>query len=231
VLELACGTGGAGLAAAERVGPSGEVVLSDVVPEMVAIAAERANARGVNNVRTATLDIEDIDEADAAYDVVLCREGLMFAVDPGQGAREIRRVLRPEGRVALAVWGPREENPWLSLVFDAISARTGSPVPPPNMPGPFSLENSSRLTALLRDTGFHDVVVEAVPTPLRSTSFEAWWARTSAIAGPLAAVLARLPEPAQAAIRDRLRTAVAGYTTSAGVELPGLAFVASGRRP
>lgn len=230
VLELACGTGGAGLAAAERVGATGEVILSDVVPEMVAIAAKRASLRGVDNVRTATLDIEDIDEPDAGYDVVLCREGLMFAVDPARGAREIGRVLRPDGRVALAVWGPREENPWLGLVFDAVSAETGSPVPPPNVPGPFSLGDPRRLTALLTDAGFDDVTVEGVPAPVRSPSFDAWWARTAAIAGPLAAVLGHLPQPAQAAITDRLRAAVCPYVTPAGVDLPGLALVASGRR-
>ena len=84
VLELACGPGGAGLAAAELVAPGGDVVLSDVVPEMTAIAAARARALELTNVRTRELDLEQIDEPDAAYDVVLCREGLMFALDPAR---------------------------------------------------------------------------------------------------------------------------------------------------
>ena len=113
VLELACGPGGVGIAAAELVAPGGEVVLSDVAAEMTAIAAARAAATGLGNVSTRVLDIERIDEPDASYDVVLCREGLMFAPDPARAAREIRRVLRPGGRVAIAVWGPRERNPWL----------------------------------------------------------------------------------------------------------------------
>ncbi|HEV8297316.1 MAG TPA: methyltransferase domain-containing protein [Acidimicrobiales bacterium] len=231
VLELACGPGGAGLAAAERVGPAGEVVLSDVVASMAAIAADRATARGLTNVRAATLDLEQIDQPDASYDIVLCREGLMFAVNPDEAAREIHRVLRPAGRVAIAVWGPRDQNPWLSLVFDAVSAQIGSPVPPPGMPGPFSLDDPSRLGDLLTAAGLTDVVVEEIPTPLRAPSFEAWWARTSAIAGPLAGLLANLPEPARVAIAERLRAAVQPYTTSAGVELPGLALVASAHRP
>ena len=93
--------------------PGGEVVLSDVVPEMTAIAAARAEALGLDNVSTCVLDLEQIDQPDDSYDVVLCREGLMFAADPARAAGEIRRVLRPGGRVALAVWGPRERNPWL----------------------------------------------------------------------------------------------------------------------
>src|SRR4051794_34537482 len=75
VLELACGPGGLGLAAAERVGPGSEVVLSDVVAEMTSIAAARAEARGLANVTTRELDLERIDEPDGSFDVVLCREG------------------------------------------------------------------------------------------------------------------------------------------------------------
>ena len=148
VLELACGAGGVGLAAAERLGPGGEVVLSDVVPEMTAIASARADALGPGNVTTSVLDLERIEQPDGSYDVVLCREGLMFAPDPARAAREIRRVLRPGGRVALAVWGPRDRNPWLGVVLDAVSAQLGKPVPPPAIPGPFSLGDADKLAAL-----------------------------------------------------------------------------------
>ena len=111
VLDLACGPGGAGLAAAKLVGSRGEVVLSDVVAEMTSIAAARAAAIGLTNVTARVLDLERVDEPDGSYDVVLCREGLMFAPEPALAAREIRRVLRPGGRVALAVWGPRDAEP------------------------------------------------------------------------------------------------------------------------
>jgi SAM-dependent methyltransferase len=92
LLELACGPGGLGLAAAKLVAPNGVVVLSDVVAEMTAIAEARADAIGLDNVRTRVLDLEDIDEPDASYDVVLCREGMMFAVDPARAAREMGRI-------------------------------------------------------------------------------------------------------------------------------------------
>jgi ubiquinone/menaquinone biosynthesis C-methylase UbiE len=230
VLELACGPGGIGLAAAERVVPGGEVVMSDVVAEMTAIAAARARERGLTNVRAAVLDLEEIDQADASYDVVLCREGLMFAVDPERAGREAYRVLRPGGRVAVSVWGPRAQNPWLGVVFDAVTAQTGTPIPPPGMPGPFALEDRDRLGGILSAAGFGAVRVEEVPTPLRAPSFEAWWTRTASVAGPLATILAGLPAAARDALTERLREAVAGYVTPAGIELPGLVLLASGHK-
>ena len=230
VLELACGPGGTGLAAAGRVAPGGEVVQSDVAAEMTAIAAARADALGIAGVRTRVLDLEHIAEPDCSYDVVLCSEGLMFAPDPGRGAREIRRVLRPGGRVALTVWGPRERNPWLGIVFDAVGAQIGRPVPPPGVPGPFSLADPDGLSRLLGDAGLVDVEVGEVAVPLYAATFDEWWTRTAALAGPLVTILASLPDGARQAIRECLRTAVAPYLTPAGLELPGLTLLASARR-
>jgi ubiquinone/menaquinone biosynthesis C-methylase UbiE len=231
VLELACGPGGLGLAAAPRVAPDGEVVLSDVAPQMTAIAAARATALGIDNVSARVLDLEQIAEPDGSYDVVLCREGLMFATDPARAAREIRRVLRPGGRAALAVWGPRDRNPWLGLVFDAVSAQLDAPVPPPGIPGPFSLADADRLGTILSGAGFADVTVRELPVALRAGSFEEWWSRTSTLSGPLAKTLASLPEPAVGKIRARLREAVRQYETTVGLELPGVSLMVGGRIP
>jgi ubiquinone/menaquinone biosynthesis C-methylase UbiE len=230
VLDLACGPGGAGLAAAERVAPGGEVVLSDVAPEMTAIAAARADVLGLSNVSTRVLDLERIDQPDAAYDVVLCREGLMFVPDPARAAREIHRVLRAGGRAAIAVWGTRERNPWLGVVFDAASAQVGRPIPPPGIPGPFSLGDSQRLAGVLSDAGLSEVSVSELPVPLRAGSGEEWWNRSSSLAGPLAQILASLPEEAAAALRTRALEAVSRYETPDGLEIPGVSLVAVGRR-
>jgi SAM-dependent methyltransferase len=230
VLELACGPGGLGLAAAKRVAPGGEVVLSDVAAEMTAIAAARADALGLTNVSTRELDLEHIDEPDGSYDVVLCREGLMFAPDPAGAAREMARVLRPGGRVALAVWGPRERNPWLGLVLDAVSAQLGKPVPPPGVPGPFSLDDGDRLAGLLSDATLDGVTVSELAVPLRARSFDEWWTRTSALAGPLASMLAALPDEARRSLRDSARAAIADYETPDGIEFPGVTLIAVARR-
>jgi SAM-dependent methyltransferase len=227
VLELACGPGGLGLAAAERVVPGGEVVISDVAPGMTAIAAARARELGLRNVVTRELDLEFIDEPDASYDVVLCREGLMLVPEPARAAAEIRRVLRPGGRAGLAVWGPRTRNPWLGIVFDAVSEQTGAPMPPPGVPGPFSLEDSRELAAVLSSAGLEDVAVTEFPTPYTAASADEWWQRTCALAGPLAQRLAALPEPAARELQARAQSAVALYEVpGGGLEIPGISLVA-----
>ena len=216
VLELACGPGGAGLDAAEHVGPTGEVVISDVVAEMTSIAAARAKARGLGNVRTRVLDLEEIAEPDASFDVVLCREGLMFAADPARAAREIRRVLRPGGRAAISVWGPRERNPWLGLVMDAVSAQTGRTIPPQGVPGPFSLGDSDALAVVLRDAGLADVVVgELADAPPR---------------GIVRAVVGDDVRPRRPALEDPRGSARAGLAGIAGTPAGSDPLVRDGDR-
>jgi len=231
VLELACGAGGLGLAAAERVAPGGDVVLSDVVEEMTSIAAARANALGLDNASTCVLDLDCIDQPDASFEVVLCREGLMFASDHARAAGEISRILRPGGRVALSVWASRERNPWLGLVFDAVSAQVGAPMPPPGMHGPFSLDDADHLAGLFSGAGLTDVVVTELETPLHVASFDEWWTRTSALAGPLTNILSALPADAAQALRARVQETARAYETAAGLEFPGVSLVATARRP
>ncbi len=231
VLELASGTGGLGFAAAARVAPDGDVVVSDVVAEMTSIAAARAKERRLANVTTRILDLEDIDEPDERYDAVLCREGLMFAVDPIRAVREIVRVLGRGGRFVAAVWGPRERNPWLGVVFDAVSETLSKPVPPPGVPHPFSLSDSDQLRLVLEAGGLVDVAVEARAVPLRAASFDEWWTRTTALAGPLSAVLRSLDDDGRRELRERALERTRAFETSRGLEFPGLSLVASSRRP
>ena len=231
VLELASGPGGAGLVAAGVVGAEGRVVISDVVAEMVAAAADRALQRGLHNVDTAVLDLEAIDQPDDTFDAVLCREGLMFAVDPTAALSEIRRVLRPGGRLAFSVWSHQDANPWLGVVIDAVAAATGMVVPPPGMPGPFALSDATALGALVEEAGFERVSIEELSVPLRTPSFESWWTRTAAVAGPVARIIAGLDASKRSEMEEHLRAETKRYTTDDGLVLPGVALIGCGRRP
>ncbi|WP_238342852.1 class I SAM-dependent methyltransferase [Nocardioides cynanchi] len=229
VLELAAGAGGLGLEVADLVAPGGRVVISDVAVEMTAAARARAGTREAVEVRT--LDIESIAEPDSSYDVVLCRHGLQFAVDPSAASREIARVLRPGGRLAASVWGPAAANPWLSVVMEAVQSVLGRPVPPPGIPGPFALSQAGHLAGLLEAAGLARVAVSEISEPLTAADFDGWWTWTTRLAGPLTKILSSLDEQATTAIRERARASLADRVTEHGYHLPGLALVVSARRP
>ncbi len=235
VLELACGAGGLGLAIAGHVAPGGRVVLSDVAPEMVEIASARAIERShvdaaATQVTAQVLDLEQIDMPDASFDIVVCREGLMFALDPGRAVREIVRVLRPGGRLAIAVWGPRPRNPWLGVLADAVHLHTGMPVPPAGTPGPFSLGADGALEAMLTEAGLDKVSVLPVDVPTHDASFDDYWQLRIDLAGPLKQRLAALPPEDLNAIRETVREGLSKYQTSDGLRVPGLAYVGFARR-
>jgi ubiquinone/menaquinone biosynthesis C-methylase UbiE len=235
LLELACGAGGLGLRIADQVTPGGRVVLSDVAPEMVAIASTRAARRAhvdgpAPQINAQVLDLEEIDLPDASFDIVVCREGLMFALDPVRAASEIARVLRPGGRVAIAVWGPRDRNPWLGVLADAVQQHTAAPVPPPGTPGPFSLGADGALQATLTAAGLEQVSVQQVDVPTHDPSFDDYWQLRTDLAGPLKKRLAALSTQDLAVIRETVRAGLSRYQTPDGLRIPGIAYVGSARR-
>src|SRR5262245_11313046 len=116
VLELAAGVGDTGLEAAAAVGPEGRLISTDLTPAMVEVARRRAAQVGAANVEHRVMDAERIDLPEGSVDGVLCRFGYMLMADPAAALAGTRRVLRPGGRLALAVWGPPERNLWLVAV-------------------------------------------------------------------------------------------------------------------
>lgn len=178
VLELAAGLGETGLLAAELVAPVGGVVISDQADAMLAGARERATKLGLANVEFQAINAEWIDLPVASVDAVLCRWGYMLMADPPAALGETRRVLRPGGRVALAVWDAIERNPWAALPGLELRERGLAPPPSPGTPGPFALGDSERVRALLEQAGFVDVRVEALDLHRTHADFDEFWETT-----------------------------------------------------
>jgi SAM-dependent methyltransferase len=231
VLDLAAGPGGAGLAAAARVGSSGSVVLSDVAAEMVAAAGRRASADA--RVSTAVFDQSAIDFPDASFDAVINRHGLMFVEEPVETVGEAVRVLEGGGRYAAMTWDRRERNPWLGLVLDAVSDQFGVPFPPPTVRGPFSFEDPDVLASVLRDGGLQDVTVDAMSTPMHARSLDEWWERVPKLAGPLAIALEGMEADVRDAIGERARQlgSAAAAREEDGIVFAGSVLIGSGRKP
>jgi ubiquinone/menaquinone biosynthesis C-methylase UbiE len=231
VLDLGSGPGGAGLAAATRVGPSGTVVLSDVAAEMIEVATRRAGASP--NVSTAVFDQSEIPGPEERFDAVISRHGLMFADDPVTAVAQAVRVLRPGGRFAAMTWGPRSENPWLGATLDAVGEQFGVPFPPPNVRGPFSLDDSALLKSALEAGGLEAVRVERIDAAMRVPSVDAWWERIPKLAGPLAIALQAMEPDVRDAIAQRARGAAAERAHHDGdqVVLAGSVLIGAGRKP
>jgi SAM-dependent methyltransferase len=184
-------------------------------------------------VSTAVFDQSDIASEDGRFDAVISRHGLMFAEDAVGTVREVVRVLRPGGRYAAMTWGPRNLNPWLGLVLDAVGEQFGMPFPPPNIRGPFSLDDAGLLRSVLQDGGLADVQVEAVETPMHAASLQAWWERIPKLAGPLAIALAAMEPDVREEIAQRVLSAGADASRREGdqVVLAGSVLIGSGHAP
>jgi SAM-dependent methyltransferase len=228
VLELAAGPGDTGFLAAELIRPGGTLISSDHSEAMLQLARERAQAFGIDNVEYKQLDLEWIDLATASVDAVLCRWGVMLVVDSGAAAREMRRVLRPGGRVALAVWDEPEHNPWAAVPIRALIALGQAEPPPPDAPGMFSLAAPGRLLALLQSAGFIDVVVAAVELDRTYTDIEAFVAETRDLSVAFADAFQRASAEARAEITQTIATLAAPYTGADGsLKFPGKSLVAA----
>jgi SAM-dependent methyltransferase len=228
VLELAAGLGETGLAAAELVAPLGGVIISDQAEAMLAGARERALELGLSNVEFRVLNAEWIDLPVASVDAVLCRWGYMLMADPQAALSETRRILRPGGRVALAVWDQLEHNPWGRLPALELIERGLSAPPAAGTPGPFALGSAERVRELLDQAGFVDGHVETIELRRRHPSFQDLWDSTLDLSRSFHdAVLAR-PEAEIEQIKASLATRLEPYLTpEGGLAIPARTLVAS----
>lgn len=151
------------------------MIISDQSETMLEGARERARELGVSNVEFKQLDAEWIDLPVATLDAVICRWALMLLVDPSAALSEIRRVLRPGGRVALAVWDVPGRNQWLSTPAELLSERGLAEPSAPHVAGPFALADGARLVELLELAGFTEVTLDGLDLIRWHPSFELFW--------------------------------------------------------
>ncbi len=232
ILELAAGPGDTGFLAADRLGPSGRLLSTDVAPEMVEAARRRATELGLENAEFRVLDAAAIDLTDASVDAVLCRFGLMLVVDVESAFAEIARVLRPGGRAAIAVWGPPAANDWITAGGRAALALGLMERPDPDAPGPFRLHEVERLHGLVTAAGLTVETLEDVPVEWRAASLDEWWETTRDTSRMLSLLLQQLDEARAAELEAESRARLAGYVSADGsLEVPGLARAVLLRKP
>jgi SAM-dependent methyltransferase len=229
VLDLAAGPGETGFLAAELIRPGGLLISSDQSAEMVEAARRRAAARGLDDgVEFRELHAEALDLPAGNLDGVVCRWGYMLMADPAAALQETRRVLRPGGRLALAVWDDPQANPWAAIPQRTLVDLGATEPPPPGSPGMFALADRDRLRASLDDAGFLDVEVGTVEFDYRSPSLDDWWAGLLDLSRPIADAVERMAEPYVAKLREELARRLEPYTQPDGsLVLPARTLVAA----
>lgn len=171
VLDVAAGAGEQSLPIARAVGESGRVVVSDIAPELLTLAAADAKAAGLGNVETLELDGEEVGTlAGSDYDAVVSRVGLIYFPNQQKALRGMHAALREGGRVSTVVYSTPDENRFFSVPVGIIRGRAQLPPPLPGQPGPFSLGVPGVLAEALANAGFGDIEVTEVPSPVRLPS-------------------------------------------------------------
>jgi SAM-dependent methyltransferase len=227
ILELAAGTGDTGFAAVGMVGERGRLITTDFSPAMLGTARRRGAELAVRNADYRLMDAERIELDADSVDGVLCRFGYMLMPDPGAALTETRRVLRPGGRLALAVWGSLERNPFFAIIGMSLIRRGHVPPPdPPPAPGPFSMADPERTTALLRGAGFDEVRTEEVQVQVVIPDSEEYLSAVADTAGPIGLALRGLPDDERAAIKAEAEDSLSRFAGERGFEIPGVALCA-----
>ncbi len=229
-LEVAAGTGEPGLSIAERM-PRGRVVLTDLSAGMLAAAGANAKARGLENVELRECGVGDLPFADALFDTIGCRFGLMFFPDIPESVAELLRVLRPGGRISVAVWAGPAGNPWATIPMTAIGAEVELPAPTPDGPGLFRCAAPDAIGRVFREAGMRDVVESDVHSSFDLPSAEDYWAYVTEVTAPVVAGLGLADEDGRARIEAAVLEAVSALEVDGRPRLPTHARCVVGTKP
>ncbi len=226
VLDLASGTGEPAISLALRVGNQGHVTALDLSAELLQIAAQRAQARGLNNFTTRAADAHSLPFPDDSFDLATSRFGVMFFRDPGLAFRELRRVLRPGARA----WGSFDQPYWTSMI-GVVHKHVGGPLLEQGGPDPFRFAAPGSLSAVLRNSGFIDVREEVKTLPWSWPGpVEEAWEQVRAVSVPFRAVLERVPAEQWPQVHAEVQESVRRYFDGEKVAFGASVVLASGRK-
>jgi ubiquinone/menaquinone biosynthesis C-methylase UbiE len=226
VLELAAGVGDTGFEAAATLGERGRLISTDFSPAMVEAARRRGSELGVENVEYRVIDAERVELDGDSVDGVLCRFGYMLMADQAAALAETRRVLHPGGRLALAVWGAPERNPFFVTIAISLVQHGHLPMPEPPGPPVFSMASAERTTALLEGAGFAEVRTEEVAVQFETPDVDEYLSVIADTAGPLGLALRGLPDSERAAVKADVEDVIPRFAAESGYEIPGVALCA-----
>jgi SAM-dependent methyltransferase len=231
VLDIGCGSGTTTLELAARVGPDGHVLGADVAEQSVARARERIATAGLRHAEVIVADVSSQPFEPHSFDLSFSRFGVMFFSDPTTAFANVRRAMKPGGRVALAVFRAAGDDLWpnggpLAAVRHLLPPL---PAPGPEEPGPFSWADPGRVHRILEGAGFQEVSLTALDPLIQLGERAAEAAQFMMLFGPLTRILPALTAPQRDAVRWAIEVFFQGHTTSQGVVLPAANWVVRAR--
>ncbi len=230
VVDVGCGCGDTSFELASRVGPMGSVLGVDVSAPMLQRAGERLGDAALGNLRFAMADASAFGFEPEATDVVFSRFGVMFFRNPVDAFANLRSALGPVGRLGFVCWRGLDQNMWVSLPREAALKHLPAPEPiNPDEPGPFAFASADKVTDILRDAGFHGIVLERYDTKVRNIGSLDEVTEFVATMGPVS----RLLDEAEGDVRERaideIRDALASHHDGQALRLSAATWIVTAR--
>jgi ubiquinone/menaquinone biosynthesis C-methylase UbiE len=229
VLDVATGPGEPALSIAGLVGPEGKVLGVDPVQEMVEAARREANRRGFQNVSFEVAFADKLPFQANTFDAVVSRFGVMFFPSPIDSVREMLRVLKPGGRISMAVWHFAERNPFHYSLSQVVERYVDSPPPAPDSPEPFRFAAPGKLLAVFSNAGAVAASERLLRFAIRAPiSVEDYWAIRSEMSEKLRTKLAMLSEEKLAELKLEVLEALGPHSANGVVSFPAEVLIVSG---
>ncbi|MDA0179717.1 methyltransferase domain-containing protein [Solirubrobacter phytolaccae] len=227
VLDVAAGAGGQSLAAARR---GAHVLATDISANILEFAALEASRAGLTSIDTQVLDGEHLDVPEQTFDAVISRVGFIYFPDQHKALTDMRRALKPGGRLAGIVYSTADRNGFFSTPVSIIRRRAQLPAPAPGQPGPFSLGAPGVAEQALRDAGFVDVRAVRIPSPVRMASADECVRFERESFGALHQMLAGVSEAEREEAWEEITAALRAYEREDGFHGPCEMIVVAGAR-
>jgi ubiquinone/menaquinone biosynthesis C-methylase UbiE len=230
VLDIGCGTGTTTLRLADAVGPSGQVLGVDISEQQLGLARRRVAAAGAAQVQLVLDDAATHDFAPESFDLGFTRFGVMFFAEPVAAFRNIKRGMKQNGRLLLAVFRTGQENPWATAGVTAIRHLVPSPAPlGPEDPGQFSWGDPVRVRRILDGAGFSNVLLTPLDLSFNLGADATEAAEFATFIGQGARLLHGVPVETRQAVIVAFRDFFKQHEGPNGVSLPGALWLVSAR--
>ena len=224
VVDIGCGCGQSTLALADRVGATGSVVGVDISTPMLEVARRRSRANPSWAVTFRQVDAQTHDLGQGEFDAAFSRFGVMFFSDPAAAFGNIRKSLKPGGRLAFICWRSLAENPWMRAPLQAALPFIPPDAPPdPTGPGPFAFAAPDRVRGILANAGFRSVSINPLDAHVGGADVDQTLTLSLKI-GPLGAILREHPELA-AVVAGVVRDMLSAHLTPNGVVMPAATWI------